>query len=787
MVLIDQASHQEGSQQSFLDRAQTWVQEHLGGVFVIFFALSFICFVIWLVTLLVFPARDSKRDRTTLTLANGGRIVVDYPTRFLADNLAQPVYLTADTPAEAKLFIQIPDYAPLIVESVTAMSPTVTANVSGGSLVVGWLATRPPITTSGITSPTTELYGIAPVLGQPHTVTLNLKNARLFRGPWFLSALLGGFQQLPLTLVTDTEPKTLNVKIETTDRATWRDFARNYSFLPVLPLVVSGLTALAKVYIDYQRSQRKEARTAMEDLLRDIAQADEKTIERYNNLLKTRLVKYIPNDELDEIERVMKFIIGKHTYTISVEEFKARPEVWVGALCLAAARVVPNGKAEADRTTRLPRSDVSSDDSERLEAVHTSEPSREEELAQRHRTELYRYMRIFPVDLLQPEGERRLRELRKRLGFSTPQNHHWPRPAARPQDYPTDLVTTRSTIADLRLFPSKRGDAIEEVGYLFSEKAWYWREHPIHDKVKEYPQPILVCGDEGSGRTALALALTRYAEDSDKVLGVCLNGPKSITQVQESLAAELLSFIQWHTTLLSMLTREDRELLAYLLSGVLNTHQVLSALSNVEPKQFIVLSEADKANLPLWKIQAEVELRLLVNAVQQIQGKPPLQTPQWFYILNQCAKKLGFLKIRIALDMTAEQFEKWRCDSFGQFLSVLPVEFNAPVQLLIFVPGQPKDFELARYGVVIEQIRWDFPSNDETNYLVRMLKHRYTQRNGGRETPPFEEFVSKETQREICDVARYNPRSLAVLWNKIATTFASKKQLTIDIIKSANR
>lgn len=779
---------------SWLGAKEDRIQQHLRPIGWGLFILSVVSLVAWFVTVMVFPAADVRRERLSVPLKDQRTIVVDYPVRFLADDVARPIYLTTDSRDSFSVILELPSSLSLIMVSAEPSSTVKIEDPAKALIAVTWPTLDPPVvspsSTSGATSvpsptstatpvsqgtSTATVTGAAtptvliPLLGQPGTITLQFKNAGMVKGIPLIPFIATSANASLTIRDGDDKIAQIPLQIETTAWASWRSFAKNYSFLAVLPFLISAFGFLTKTYIDYRKSKKEDANKALQDLLQAIARANESAIAKNEKLLK-QLDKYVLPDDLNQTWRILQFSRRELVSPIDVEEFKAQPEVWVGALCLAANHL-------SQSSDQPPIDQTSASDAQTAPA---------DENSRRFKTELYRLVRVFPVDILSPEAEDRLRTLRKDLGFSNPQTHDWPPLAEAPKPYPEPLTDT-TTIEAFKLFPSETGDALSEVDYLFSKHAWYWREHPLYVKLKAYLQPVLVCGDVGSGRTALALALTGYAKRDEKVLGSYHDQPVSLAQSQEALSRVLLQFISQLPTLLSNLTRDDRDLLVSVLLSVLDDREVLSAVSSEDSAQITALSDSDKANLPLWQAQAKVEFRLLSDSARRMTRKTPLPEEQWFKAFSLCAKKLGFKRTRIALDLKAEDFDRWCCDHLGQFRSAIPFSFSFPVQLFVFVPSSTTDLDGAKQGLTLQQLQWrSEESGASTDYLRTMLEYRYEQRTGSTRLPDIEGRIPKTVRTELCIAAEHNPRHLAALWNEIATKFSEQKGVTLEMVGQAS-
>jgi hypothetical protein len=765
-----------------LDAKQEWASQNLWLLAVLFGVSIVLCFLPWFLTVLFMPANDMLQGRDEVLLKNGGKITVQYPVRFLADDSARPVYLTTDSAAPVTITVKLDPDLPLIL---TGVAPDATSRIKhnqDGNLVITWplsisesLSAGPAVASGSLalasapssTSTPSSAVVPFPVVSLPNTVMLYFKNAGTESGwfPWLVQASLNIDESVAVNSAKGNE---IVFDVETTNRASWRSFAEKYSFIVILPFLVAAITFLFTAYANRRRIQKKQAaheRLAAFKTALITAESDKAVSAAWNEL--RNLHGYLSDDDQGRADLLYRVSRGEVPSNLE-PEFNTWSDVWVGALVLAGEALTQQSQPDQHNTAlgQTTRSNGASSSVEHTQSMLAA---------------LYRCIRIFPLNLVSPEAEERLRKLREKLRIPASQTHDWPKPVDPPTDYPQGREDAPPTIETLGLFPSEIGNALQEIGYLFSEQAaWYWREHPLYVNLKTCLQPVLICGDTGSGRTALALALTRFAEREEKVLSCYQERPASLAEAQGSLGQELLQFICQRSTLLSNLTRDDRQLLASVLLSVLDERKLLSYLSEVDPAQFTIISKDDKANLPLWQAQAQVELRLLSDSVKQMTKMPPLLGQQWFNALNRCVAKLGFARVRIALDLTGEDFHRWRCDHSGQFRSALSVNPSFPVQLILLVPGSITDLDGTKHGFVLQQLRWDANSDNGMNLLLKMLHYRYERGIGGTEFP-----MHPNDQRKLCIAAEHNPRRLARLWSRIASEYPKDTRITTRMVNQA--
>ncbi len=736
---------------SQMDQAESWLVAHLRAIWVGLFVLSLLCFGIWFWTMLFWPSQDAERARQVIVLDNGRTLSIDFPVRFLADDIARPVYLTAQSQKPFSVTLEVPNSLPLTLVAVEPGSAIEIRDAADGVVTVTWplttsvatavlSATQPAQSSSAVPTP----RGVLPILSQPQTVSLYFKNARSEKSCQSFHCS-DGFATASLKIAEGTEDDSVLVEIETVSRASWRTFAEKYSFLAVLPFLATVFLSLGKAYSDRQKSQRQEAAEKLEAFKQALSAAkDPDNVKKKWDDLK-RHAKYLTFDDWERASQLYQFSSRKATVDYDATSFQTWADSWAGALGLALSAAEPGvGKPKAE--------------------------------------DIYRYLRVFPLDHLSASAEADLRKTIEEL--SKPQNHAWPIAADSPEN---DVKEQPKTIAALHVFAAASAADTEECRYLFSDKAWFWRDHPVYKELRQATGSALIWGPPGCGRTALALALTRYAVISteEHVLGIYHAKSATLRETQESLARELLNFICQRSTSLSKLDQENRDALARLLLSRLDSKLLLAKLSEPEPTQFDS-EHATPEQKRVWQEQAMVTFRLLRQSLKRTEGYRPLKPSLWFDNLSHCARKLDFQRVAIALDMTTEQYQQWRAASMERFVAALRSNPEIPTQLVLLTPGREKDFGDARAaGIALKELTWNGNESDEAPPLVRMLRHRLMQRIIGSNETTITGFVPEGVQRALCKAAHHNPRRLALLWQHIAAMHPDKMPVTPKMVSDA--
>ena len=112
---------------SYLGSVENYIQNHLRPIGWGLFFVSVVCLVLWLVTVMVFPATDARRERVPVPLKDQKTIVVDYPVRFLADDIERPIYLTTDYRNSVSVTLELPSSLPLTLVSAKPGSDSTSA------------------------------------------------------------------------------------------------------------------------------------------------------------------------------------------------------------------------------------------------------------------------------------------------------------------------------------------------------------------------------------------------------------------------------------------------------------------------------------------------------------------------------------------------------------------------------------------------------------------------------------------------------------------------------------
>ncbi len=821
----DTSSHSTTETESHLrEKLKEWILTRLSFILLLVGILSLLMFVSWLWIGLVWPAHDNQRTRIVRDLVNDSKLTIDYPNNFLANGTSSPVYLTTDSHQPISVTIGISGDLPLVLVSVEPLSALERDGGSDGYLVLSWpisttnsphsdvdsqipLASTSTPTTSSIVIIATgtlsssvappsypALNGSIPLIGQPNTIVLQLRNADTSRGwPPF-----GGFTHTTLSIFNLGDPLEFPVSIETTDRANLRRFADKYSFIAILPFLLSVLGFIYRAYTERHNKHQRDAEQALEGFKSAMAKGEiEITRKHYADL--ERLEKYLTMEDRNRSKRINDFSQRSIPATdIRPEEFTTWTDAWAGALiCAAPPNTLPASGSQNGKAIKGP-------------------PENTEAQQQEFGTqEYFRLVRLFPSDQLAVSTEERFRNF-KRAGLRMPkeQGLEWP-PRAKPPEPSAGKTSAKpGTIAHIDLFPHSTADHLEEQAYLFSTTDRFWREHPVYIDIQQGTKSLLIHGQPGTGRTALAFAVTKYAPQDKSVLGILHKGVPTPISIRRLLIQEILRFIELRASRLMLLGSEDRELLASLLSSSLDKEHLLAYLATLIANLGEDKDEVEKAgkgeqadteeqadtkeqvgteeqtgtkeqtgNDPknaahVLKQHAQTELRLLRASIEKRNVGPIISNELWFLSLCHCAKLVGFERIRIAVDMTAPKpLTHAQQGHLNEILQASQNDYSIPIQIILIVDESQKDLS-ETLSVDRRELSWS--PIDGTDHLLSMSKHRT--REAG-----LEDLISVYLTAlgELVHAAQGNPKRLAQLWQRIAQKHGDTGVLTEEMVNDA--
>lgn len=741
--------------ESLTEKFQTYLPR-LGFMFLLF---SVALFLLWGLVTVIWPVNDLLRVRSSISLPDGRKLVLDYPKRFLADGNAYPVYLSSDASSPLTAELNLSSELPLILTNIEPQSAvSLTITTSGNTLLMTWpVSSTVPILTPQATSVITPTGRALPFEKGPTTITLYFKNAQT-KGP-FYSCCGWTFKYFEISSQGKTYSKL--ILIEGAARAHLRVLADKYSFLAILPLLGAGIGFLIKNYADYKKQQKIDASKKLEEFIRQVSlgdiskNKDDNTANSYTELKKRS--KYLDNDRWILAQKLNELCSGDIS-RITANDFEEDTDAWAGALIVVYKKCYSKNSSDPKNASHSKNiSDCRNDYSK-----------------------FYSLIRTFPRYKLSSKQLVMFDEMVASIlgsveplkwpqrSFSNLQNCHKPK-FDDPNKY---------TLAGLQLFPYSDARNIEEQCDLFKEKETFWRLHPVYAKLVESSNHFLVYGPAGVGRTALALALTRYGDPNKPVLGCYYNTIPHISTIQHDLIEELSRVIVEQSFCLRELkSQEQRELLATLLVSARSSSLLRFQLSN-----FSDSSDNSQSDSPVVvrKEEAILERKLLGQTIENIniQKSNTLSPRDWFFALKSVLEKLGFKRgVVVALDLAEVEAISQLSQEKSELYELMDA-FKSSVQVIICVnsSGSPvSTLPMAKvYGITDIALTW---TADE---LKNMVEYRFNQRG------IVTELIGGQlvSLTRLIGAALNNPRHLANLWQRLTKENPEEYTLTDAMVTS---
>ena len=715
-------------------------------------------------------------------------VSVEYPTKILADNDSYdfeftisrqyPYSLTVLIPSELSVDNIFPPTA-LVDSGVNARGETVlvlnrdidTLDILPHVTITQTIKPLQPDTEVGIMTATVINdialldYEIPPLIDD--RITLSLSNSGLF------DASLSKYKPVNIAIFSKAyeQEEVITTHVENVNRALWREYLSHYFRIFAAPVLGALFGILLVTEFERRKNEDAERNRLREnhlqgiseeiknfkDLLRrtykddDSKDVNRKLFETYKTIIK--LNEKIKEDppvnynqsmkynhligDIDHITRVYDLIEEAVIGDITPAELSKDAETWLGAMYLAIQR-------------------------------------NQEQL--KHNVNFRRLVRLFPSDLLTEESDwERYEKLRDKMKLlPTDDRKHWTRFAVQIEKAPTD-----ARLADLQLFPPKKLDwrqmarAEQEKKWLFSVPGFFY-PHPLRRDIIKSEGPIVVVGEPGSGRTALAMDLTRYPSEED-VLSAYFTRTPSQGEVHRELVAQLLRFSTKRPTYLGLLRHAELNLLAELLNEVLGKAYVLSEIEKAEAEFRKALIKVSEATEKIKCHDSLIQLRILKTKVSRssVLGR----FSDVARVIQTIARSLEFRNIRIGLDIDLK-----RPPSDQQLETLLgwgqgPVT-DMPVEVIFFVPDldDPWQQKIEKWSMGNLVLEW------KKDHLKKMLLRR-ARLLGLRKDIFIPSYLP--TIDLLIDMAKGSPRKLAQMWRYIVQQYPDEKQVTQDMIQEA--
>jgi hypothetical protein len=284
----------------------------------------------------------------------------------------------------------------------------------------------------------------------------------------------------------------------------------------------------------------------------------------------------------------------------------------------------------------------------------------------------------------------------------------------------------------------------------------YWPRHNLFAVLSNSGQPRVVFGERGSGRTAMSLALGKYAIASRFRLSLYLPGQPAIAEIMSGYARVLLDFVQSYPTHLSKLSASERALLARVLISGPGKEYVLSeieaARASDEWSSLVIADSRPDSSSP-----GEAQFDLLSNEIKSV-SSDRLDETQWPWAINRCARALGFERKQVILVIDSVSTDTTWLTTF--IVPRLARWLQAGLIAIVFAPQLILDggFNIEDGVTQVSSLKW------MPDQFRSMLRHRYTSLLGRRHQIE-EAFVDQLLFDALMRGSRYNPRNFVHLWN----------------------
>jgi len=565
------------------------------------------------------------------------------------------------------------------------------------------------------------------------THTLSLVNARTVSGLRILKREIHLVDSIEEQASLDER---ITLRIEPTWRAVLRRYGGGGNEVPLFPLASLFISVAGWVYQEIRR--RKEEEEKQEEKARQNAAST-----------LSRLRQEIKSGQIEQAAQTLETLRQSKR-----EAYLEKRDLHIAAQLLALAQ----GNFEGIDIRSFAKNWFEEAAAALAYAAENNPTSRQQWEA---------LLREFPVEQLQEDLRGRLETARQVLSADTPlQGWEWP-----PSPTKVEVPSFDTPIENFKENPFPFPAAEDEQSLLFAQgKAWFWAEHSLLSVLKTARGAFLVQGEEGSGKTALALALGNYRYAvGDKAFSCYLTGAPPLSQIRRALAQRLLAFVERLPSFLVLLGNEQRRLLAHTLLTELSRDLVLGRLEHAsQPAHQKWLNNAPNDDIKrIWEAEITTHLRLLRQAVIDL-AQPSFSETQWWLALQSCLRSLGFdNSIYVVLDAGGEFSWAWYEEVI---LSHRHMWADFGVHSITFSSSPLPLRKLSRLdGLHTAELKW------RASDLKKMVEHRWQRLY----SPPLLNSVFEEDALDaMLKHAALNPRRFIVLWNEI---FPRQTNLPISV------
>lgn len=545
-----------------------------------------------------------------------------------------------------------------------------------------------------------------PLVSRVQTQTLQIANARL--------EAISKEEKIPFQLSNGAQDY-LSMSVEGTLRAALRGFFSNS-----LTLIITGiLSAVGLLYNQFEKRREAEEKKEKEGKERAIQEKDafrewmrqgriNRAEEIYKKLEASGLVRYLESDDWNIMSRLLDLARGRSPDW----KIETIPEIWLNEIAGALLFAFNNGYAKDQKLRGV------------LRDLSTKELSAD--------------LKSAINDALGVPDQYRL----------------WPTPPALKPE--VTLLNVPYALPGVNPFYFERAE--DDEPFLFP--SMFWSEHDLYRRINRTNKTEIIVGEDGVGKTAMALALGKYLHDKE-TLACYLSGLPEEREIRSALTNRLLDFVCYHPTMLRGFGRNQLSLLARLLTSTLDAQIVLATLENTPFQEMEYVQQGKDENEKQKRINLlRAQLRLLEDAIVSLPIDKPLSDCDWAAALGQCALSLGFkLPVRIVIDANNKQCAEWLN------LVILPRvaqwrTLGIITIILIPVPLHQSIGDSNWLG--FSEYKWDIP------LLTQMLDHRFNtmmETRGSHLKRPA--IIGDEFWNLMISGTKNNPRAFFRLWNRM--------------------
>jgi hypothetical protein len=355
------------------------------------------------------------------------------------------------------------------------------------------------------------------------------------------------------------------------------------------------------------------------------------------------------------------------------------------------------------------------------------------------------------------------------------QTLHWPN-LVEPRSSITVAAApfVQNVLKGYNPFPQEHA---EDDQLLLFFKRGFWEQHALFDALKKCDHPHIVFGVAGSGRSAMAMALSKYNVTLGVQFNLFLSGHPDVARIRRGYAQHLLQSIQAYPTLLSRLGQAELALLARCLASVLGKEYVLAELRSLQASGQWLREIKDPDQRRYWQRIAEGQLALLSRAVEEaaLGASDPYQWPHEF---SRCAYSLGFDYTRALLVIDGINTS---ADWLGEILPNLYPWWQSGLVTILFLP-QSLEAKVKSLDGITTHVRLEW-TGDDLRQMVLMRFRECVTRNTRK---PIEEiFESTAVLERLLGASDNNPQQFVRLWNACLRQAGGKRRLdaaTLDAV-----